>query len=269
MARDDTAHAPDLRDRLRQRVGKGHAAPAVLGVDDRRRFRGKQASHVRHPLLGEDDDDVAIGVGGAEVVQLDAVKILEQREPVGERLRGQRGGVRTHPGQVRPGVFMRHDLNRGLELRVAAGMIRMRVRIDDRRHRQIGHPVEGVPHRLAPAPAFRVDQHDAAVDLVDQRQRVGTAAREVVERVHHVERVDPDGLRLLLLGARSGGRQRHERKSHEPHVQPPAPFQLRTRLPAGSYMGRIEASAGTRTPATSISKRPGSSGKSGNSDIGT
>ena len=34
-------------------------------------------------------------------------------------------------------------------------------------------------------------------------------------------------------------------------------------------MGRIEASAGKRTPATSISKRSGSSGKSGNSDMGT
>jgi hypothetical protein len=85
---------------------------------------------------------------------------------------------------------------------VVADVIRVRVRVDDRRHALVADGFDVVADGASPAGRLGVDQHDALV--THQRQRVA-AAGEHVEDVADVERLHPDD--LVALG--------HERRRQQ------------------------------------------------------
>ena len=59
------------------------------------------------------------------------------------------------------GVRLDDDVHRRRELDVAAHVIAVRMRVDQRRHRLVGERLDLVENRLAPARVLRIDHHDA------------------------------------------------------------------------------------------------------------
>ena len=165
------------------------------------------------------------GVGRTEVVQLDAVEVLEQPEALGEGGRGQPGGAageQVHATHVGAGVLVRDDLDHVRELAVAAGVIEIGVRVDDGGDRQVRDLVDRIEDRLPPPRQLGADQDDPAVDLVDQRERVRAAVSQVVERVADVESVDADEPLFLFLAAPgSGGERQQENGAQHDRPRPP------------------------------------------------
>ena len=204
MAGGDAHDVLQLGDRLCQRLRKRHAAAAGVGVDERRRLGREEIAEVRQPLLREHDDQIAVGVAASEVVNLDAIVALEQRQAVGDDLVRQELRVRAaedlHLLHPRLRVRMGDDRRRGREVDVAADVIRVRMRVDDCRHALVADGFDVVADGAPPAGRLGVDQHHAVV--AHQRQRVA-AAGEHVEDVADVERLHPDdlvALRALGIG---------------------------------------------------------------------
>ena len=164
-------------------------APARGRVDVRRRFRRKEIAEVGQTLLREHHDQIAVGVTAPEVVEIDLIGTAEQRQRVGHRPRRAHGRRRVGVGD---------DLHHPREILVAARVIRVRVRVDDGRHRPIGRGLDGLTNRHTPARLLRVNHHDAVV--AHQGQRVAAAADEDVQDVAGTERPQPDGPVLLRSG---------------------------------------------------------------------
>ena len=68
---------------------------------------------------------------------------------------------------------MRDDLDAGAEEVVVAGVIAVRVGVDDPRDRLVGDRLDLVDHRLAPAGQLRVDERHAGVG--DEHRDVAAA----------------------------------------------------------------------------------------------
>ena len=66
-------HALDVRSRFLQGLRICDSAAAVVDVDERGRFACEQVAGVCDAQRREDDDAVAVGVTGAEVVEVDPV----------------------------------------------------------------------------------------------------------------------------------------------------------------------------------------------------
>ena len=90
-------------------------------------------------------------------VPLFCLKMLARRAPAARRVRS------TGPifFMLVFGVLLHDDVDRRRELDVAADVIAMRVRVDDRRHRLVRELLDLVEDRLAPARILRVDDDDA------------------------------------------------------------------------------------------------------------
>src|SRR5206468_2358874 len=71
------------------------------------------------------------------------------------------------------------DLHRGAKELVAAVVVAVRVRVDDRRHRLAGNRLDLVENGLAPIRELGIDQDDACVG--DERRGVAAAAGDHVE----------------------------------------------------------------------------------------
>ena len=145
-------------------------------------------------------------MAAAEVVQLDAIRAAADRQLVRIRPLRQKPGVvsleRVHLRHVRFGVLVGDDVDRRREHRVAAGVVTMRMGVDDHRHRLIGDGLDLVEDHLAPAAELGVDNDDA----IPGDEHAGVAATERFTRhrrgARHVQVVsdlfDPgcrDGLR--------------------------------------------------------------------------
>ena len=107
------------------------------------------------------------------------------------------------------------------ELDVAAHVIAVRMRVDQRRHRLVGERLDLVENRLAPAGVLRIDDHDAVGG--DEDGRVAAAA--VRQRFQHVQVVfelrDLEGFRLLLL---LGSNRNRQPADYEQRAQDDASF---------------------------------------------
>ncbi len=110
---------------------------------------------------------------------------LEQRQSIGVGPVGQELGLLAlellHLEHVRFGVLVRDHLDRRREELVAASVIAMRVRIDDRGDGFVGHRSHLVQDRLTPVGEFGVDEDDAAGG--DERGGIATAALDHEEVV--------------------------------------------------------------------------------------
>ena len=99
----------------------------------------------------------------------------EKRQPVFERSLGQelrvvaleRRAVGDRlalvAGHVRPRALVRDELDRGGKLRIAAGMVEVRVRIDDHGHRLVGDRLDLSKDPAPGAGEHRIDEDDARV----------------------------------------------------------------------------------------------------------
>ena len=100
VAGGDAYDALQFGNRLRQRLRERDPAAAGVGVDERRRLGREEIAEVRQPLLGKHNDQIAVGVAAAEVVELDAIVAIEQRHAVGHHLVRQELRVRAAEGSI-------------------------------------------------------------------------------------------------------------------------------------------------------------------------
>ena len=153
---------------------------------------------------------ISIGVARAEVIQVDLILAAEQRHPVFKgSLRNEFRLVTLediHFQHVRFCVFLRHDIDGRRKFRVASGVIGMRVRVDDHRHRFAGDRFHLVQNRLAVARVLGIDQNDTLLGD-EHAERPSRAEPEDVahqlapgpeqERVDEADgRVDDEHIRL-------------------------------------------------------------------------
>ena len=184
--------------------------------------RGEEVAGVGYAQRGKDDDRVAVRVAGAEVVQVDAVGPGEQRQailvgPVGQELRLLALEL-LHLEHVRLGVLVRDHLDRRREELVAASVIAMGVRVDDRGDGLVGHRPHLIHDRLTPIGELGVDEDDAAGG--DERGGIAAAALDHEEVV--ADLLDLGGVRLrrrTLAGgdARGTGHEKHSQKHRASH----------------------------------------------------
>ena len=87
---------------------------------------------------------------------------------------------------------MGDDLRHGLELRIGADVVDVRMGMDDRRHWCFRRGRERIEHGPAPPGQLGIDQHDAV--FTKKRERVATTAQEHVQDVSRVQGPEPDGL---------------------------------------------------------------------------
>jgi hypothetical protein len=79
---------PDALDRLLERVGQGDDAAAGGRIDERRHLPRHHVADAHGPQRLEHDEGVAVGVGGAEPVEIDLVVPFAERQLVAERRSG-------------------------------------------------------------------------------------------------------------------------------------------------------------------------------------
>ena len=149
----------------------------------------------------------------AEVEQIDAILAAAERHLVLVGFLRQELRVVALEGvhllHVRLRVLVRDDLDRGREHVVAAGVVAVRVRVDDRRHRLVGDGFDPVEQYLAPAGELRIDHDDASGG--DEDTGVAAGEQAPVGRIRsgdHVEVV----LHLLDLRRRQRRRRRPARR---------------------------------------------------------
>jgi hypothetical protein len=140
------------------------ATAAVVRVDDRNPLFGEY--HRRGaPVEREHDVGIAARVRAAEVEELDPFVAAAERQAIGERpLReppatvvledvllgaGLQAVHRVHLLHQLRGVRVRDHFHSGWKLHVAADVIEVRVRVDDRRHRLVGELLHRFDDRLA------------------------------------------------------------------------------------------------------------------------
>ena len=222
MAGDHGVDILDARDGFRERLRQAHRAAAVERHDIGHGFPRKEVGEVRHAQHREHDDGVPVRVPGTEVVQVDPILPGPHRHLVFERFLRQVLRVLALEGLAvaeRRACFLRHvvprvllgdELDRRRELGVAARMVPVRVRVDDGRHRLVGHRVELAKNLLSPTGVLGIDEDDSAVG--DERSGVTAAGgfEDVVQVVFDL--LDPGDLRPLLsstsLEPGHGDRQR-------------------------------------------------------------
>ena len=226
MAWNHDVDVLDCRQRFRERLRKLHAAGALSAIDDRRIAPREHVARLQHAHRRKDDERVAVGVSGAEVIEINAIVAAADRQLVLEgplrQERRVRALERRHLRHVGFGVFLSDDVDAPRKSFVAADVIAVRVRVDDCRDRLVGdllHLLEN--HRSVPR-ELRVDEDDAGVGDEDD----GVAAGEVVtrrRRPDHVQVVfDLDGVRQrrahrpeLLRYANRQSAERDERRQYD------------------------------------------------------
>ena len=243
VAWNDRVDVLDVCDRLGERLRQRHAAAAVGPIAERRVFPGEHVAGVEHLEVREDAKRVAAGVAGAEVIEIDPLLAAAERQLVLVRLLGQELRVVAFEGvhllHVGLRVLLRDDLDRRAEEAVVAGVIPVRVGVDDPRHRLGGDALHLVEDRLAPAGELRVHERDAAVGdehgdvaAAERGGIPGSGAREdiqVVFELHDVDDARPLRLRRRRQGPRQIGPRRRghrERADQQEHAKQNASFHV-------------------------------------------
>ncbi len=180
---DHEVHVLDPFQRLLERVGKRDHAATRRRIDQRRHVPRHQVADAHRPQRREHHERVTVGVAGTEVIEVDAILALPERRLVGKRAVGHPRGVGLRIGHdPLLGVLVRHDLNhrsRGLEVVVAAVVIRVDVRVDDRRHRLVGDRLHLRQDRFAVVGQLGVNEDDPFGG--DKHRRVTAGAADLVE----------------------------------------------------------------------------------------
>ena len=78
MAGDNTAHTIDFRHYFRQRVREGRCAASMFDIDGWHCLIRKEISQISDGLFRKHHDDVTIGMGSTEMIELDAIQVLKQ-----------------------------------------------------------------------------------------------------------------------------------------------------------------------------------------------
>ena len=219
-------------------------------------LHGEDVAGVHHLEVAEHHERVAVGVRRAEVVEVDRLVAVEHRQLVGVGLVGQRVllGAPANCGifaMLGLGVGVGHDLDRGREEVVAAGVVAVRMGVDDVRHRLVGDRLHLVQDRLAPVGQLGVDEHDA-VGSDEHGGVAGTTAGHHVEVVLHLL----DG-RDVRPGGRLLGEQRPPGDGHHGHDHDRRQHQRALHaMPSGKKTRwtnqKAPASATTTEPTTAI-----------------
>ena len=189
VAGNDRVDVFDPGDGFANRLGVGDAAAPVVHVDERLALGGKHVARVHHARVAEDDERIAVGVGGAEVKEIDRLVALEQGHLVLERLVGQtvllgRLLEGRHLLHVGAGVFLRDDFHAGGEEIVAARVVAVGMRVDDVGHRLVGDGLHLVEDRLPVVGELGVDEHHAGGG--DEGRRIPALPRDCVEVVRNL-----------------------------------------------------------------------------------
>ena len=176
-----------------------HAA-AVVAVDERHRLAGEDVARMDDPQSREDHPRVAVGVAGAEVIELDLVGAAADGHLVLERPLRHAAVVvlleDVHLLHVGLGVLLDDDVDRRREIHVAAHMVAVCVCVDERCHRLGRQLLDLVEDRLAPARVLRVDDDDAVCS--EEHGGVAAAAAQHVQVV--LDLLDIDHLRRVRRG---------------------------------------------------------------------
>ena len=137
-------------------------------------------------------------------------------------------------------------------------MVEVRMRIDDGRHRLVGHRLDLSENRRTGARQHRVDQHHALVG--DEHQRVASGPGAALAEIAAGQEVQvvpqlldlANRLRLLLQARRSHGkptdRQERNRDCRSSHVAPPGTAmvtEIGCRRCAPARRSRLKANAGS------------------------
>ncbi len=205
MSRDDGLDVPQPLGRLCERRRVLDARPAVRVVHERHLLAGEQIAGVHGPQFREDDKRVAVGVSAPEVVQLDAIAAAPDCHAILERAIGHGVGLslqRVHPFHVGLRVFVRDHLYALREVLVAADVVAMCMRVDDRRHRLVRDRFHLLHDALAPVGELGVDEHDTL--LGDEGGRIPSTSRDDEEIFLYL--LDLSRLRLLALASRGARR---------------------------------------------------------------
>ena len=185
MARNDAGDPLYLAERSVEGVRKGDAASAVCHVNHRRGgLQREQISQVCNPVPWQRHDQIPVGVTGPEVVQVDALPSVEQRHLVPNGLVGQELGIAPREGvhllHGRPGVFVRDDIDHTRERDIAAGVVDVRVCVDNRRDRPLGHQCDRIHDGRGQGGCLAVDEDDALV--ANERDAVAGAVQQIQHR---------------------------------------------------------------------------------------
>jgi len=167
VAGDDRVVVFQPRGRLRQSLAVLDHAAAVAGVDKRNVLARERVAGVHHPRCAEEHPRVSTRVRAAKVIEIDLILPAADLHGVLERpLRQETGACAledVHVLHVRLRVLLRDDVDGRAEELVAAGVVRMRVRVDDERNWLVAHRSHFVEDRLSPVGELGVDNDDAGV----------------------------------------------------------------------------------------------------------
>jgi hypothetical protein len=115
----------------------------------------------------EHHERVAVGVTAAEIVEVDLVFTLTERQLVLERAPGQKLGLVALEGvhllHVGLRIFLHHRFDLRTKELVAAGVVAVRVGVDDRGHRLVGDGPDAIENDLTPARKLGIHHDDAAI----------------------------------------------------------------------------------------------------------
>src|SRR5262249_25621477 len=138
VARDDGIDVLDRGYSLLDCVGISDTASAIAYIDQRLSLGREHVSGMHCPQRTEYYKCLTIGVRGPEIIEVDFVRSAEQghlvfERPVRKTVLICRILEDVHLFHVRLCVLMRHDINAGRKELIAAGVVAVCMRIDDRR----------------------------------------------------------------------------------------------------------------------------------------
>ena len=198
MSRDDRVDVFDRRDRFGERLRMGHGAAAVRHVDVWQGLPGEHVAGVHCAQRREHDEGVAVGMTGPEVIEVYFILAFAQGELVLVRALWQEPGLvpfeLVHLRHVCLCIFLNDAVDRRAKEPIAAGVISMRVRVDDGRHGFVGHGLDPVENGLTPSGQLRIDDNDASV----RDEHGGIASAERVDVGHARARDDIEIVFYLL-----------------------------------------------------------------------
>src|SRR5262245_1820078 len=111
---------------------------------------------------------------------------------------------------------MRDHVDRRRELDVAADVVRMRVRIDDRGHRLLGDLLELFQNRLAPGGYLGINQRDALGGY--ERRGVSAAAAEDIHVVSDLIDLNGRAEGVCLAAPAAAKRDRKSTRLNSSHL---------------------------------------------------
>src|SRR5215470_7053211 len=177
VAGDDFHVSRQLGDDFLQ--GGDHAFPASARteIDKGKSVTYEVITHVYDIRLGEEDDAVAIGVAAGEVQRADVFAVQVHGDVVIESDDGKRffrGGFPLHRDRAQIAsraaflqplahIVVRYDRRLLLEVGIAAGVVAVKVRVDDESNGLVGDAFEGGLDFFGQGRILIIDHHDTVL----------------------------------------------------------------------------------------------------------